>query len=72
MYVPSSSSIDSTDSFDSLDIRPYRPLLLPGPLDNIQCPHRGDEYRILLVDHKNVADEFILATLTVIIMSFLS
>ena len=28
------------DSFDSLVIQPYQPLLLVSPLNAIQCPHR--------------------------------
>ena len=33
----------------SLTIHPYQSSLLAGPLYGIQCPHRADEYKSLLV-----------------------
>ena len=33
----------------TLDIRPYRSILLKGPLDSIQCPHRTGVFEYLLV-----------------------
>ena len=42
------SMLTSTDSFDSHS--PSIPLFLVGPLNDIQCPHRVNESKFLLVD----------------------
>ena len=72
----SSSCADSTDSLDSLSlflaIHPYRSLLLPGPLHNVQCPCSADQCKSLLVGWhwsnsplENNTYEFIPASLAV-------
>ena len=45
----SSMCADSMDAFDTLTIRPYQPSLLVSHLDGIQCLHRPDECKFLLV-----------------------
>ena len=60
MYVPVDVCVCVCWLWISLNIRPYRPSLLAGPVDVIQCPHIADACKSLMVgQHWHVHKESI-------------